>query len=383
MNLYTYRPLILILIILCGFQLLCSAQKESAPATHFVCIEAPNQASNKPALKSIVAGTKLWDLGKRIKVRFLNGSPTMQDTVKYFANQWAQYGNFEFKFIEQGNADIRISFDANGLVSYSYIGTNARYAPQFRPTMVLTLNDSSSIEDMSRIILHEFGHALGLLHEHQHPENTIQWDSQYVYNYFAQVGWSVALIDYYVLSNFNSSITPYCDYDPASVMHYPIPQSFTLDSFAIGNNTTLSKEDTLFLQQLYPFDTIRNLDSLCIRPIDTLVLVDTLNAPKDSLTADYSQPIQLQSLTNKVMLAANRPNPFTNTTVLPFYLEQHHRVQVEIFYSNGQRIYLLNQEFEAGFHQLTLDGTIFPSKGVYLYRFSTKDQLVTGRMMKF
>ena len=37
---------------------------------------------------------------------------------------------------------------------------------------------SSSDEDFSKYALHEFGHAIGLLHEHFHPEVSINWDKK-------------------------------------------------------------------------------------------------------------------------------------------------------------------------------------------------------------
>ncbi|WP_437321271.1 matrixin family metalloprotease [Sorangium sp. So ce385] len=36
----------------------------------------------------------------------------------------------------------------------------------------LTLESTQA--DVESVVLHEFGHALGLIHEHQHPENGIK-----------------------------------------------------------------------------------------------------------------------------------------------------------------------------------------------------------------
>ena len=44
---------------------------------------------------------------------------------------------------------------------------------------------------------HEFGHALGMIHEHQNPaaQGEIPWDKPKVYAYYAQQGWSKDDVD--------------------------------------------------------------------------------------------------------------------------------------------------------------------------------------------
>ena len=46
--------------------------------------------------------------------------------------------------------------------SWSYIGTDALHIPKESKTMNLGFIDRSTV-------MHEFGHALGLIHEHQSP----------------------------------------------------------------------------------------------------------------------------------------------------------------------------------------------------------------------
>ena len=36
-------------------------------------------------------------------------------------------------------------------------------------------------EEYSRVVVHEFGHALGCIHEHQSPAATFQWNKEAVY----------------------------------------------------------------------------------------------------------------------------------------------------------------------------------------------------------
>jgi hypothetical protein len=109
--------------------------------------------------------------------------PEVQAKVEEFAHQWSDHGDVKFDFGSDPQAEIRISFQHQG--SWSYVGTDALSVPSDEPTMNYGwLTPGSPDNEYSRVVLHEFGHALACIHEHQHPEAGIPWDKEAVYNYY-------------------------------------------------------------------------------------------------------------------------------------------------------------------------------------------------------
>ena len=48
------------------------------------------------------------------------------------------------------------------------------------------------------------------------------------------------------------------EYDPQSIMHYPVNKAFTLDGYEVGWNYNLSAGDKKTIASLYPFTTTTN-----------------------------------------------------------------------------------------------------------------------------
>ncbi len=198
-----------------------------------------------------------WPEGSIITVSFLDGDPTLQQRVIAAARLWTAHGlaNVTFDFRKDTNAtDIRISFRRKG--SWSLIGTECRKEKNTsKPTMNFGwLTPESSDLDVREVVLHEFGHALGLIHEHQNPVNGIHWNKDVIYKELSEPPneWDRATIDFNMFEGFSRQETNYTQRDDKSIMMYPFPKRWTTDGFSTGFNSELSETDKKFIRRMYP-----------------------------------------------------------------------------------------------------------------------------------
>jgi len=198
--------------------------------------------------------SRFWTIGRTLRVRFLEGDPALQRRIQEYAEQWNEYASIRFAFVGDGPAEIRVAFTP-GAASWSAVGTDALLIPIDEPTMNFGwLTPSSDETEVSRVVLHEFGHALGCIHEHQHPDNGIPWDRDAVYRYYGGPpnNWSREDVDRNIFQKYSRSITQFSQFDPTSIMEYPVPEELTLGNFHIDWNRVLSGTDQQYAGVLYP-----------------------------------------------------------------------------------------------------------------------------------
>ena len=218
----------------------------------------PVEANMPPQEKSIaLLKKKLWKPGRTLHVRFLDGDPKVQEKVAKVAQEWSQYANIHFVFDNAPNAEIRISFSQPG--SWSYIGTDALLIPQAQPTMNYGwLTPDTDDEEYSRVVLHEFGHAIGCIHEHQNPDQGIPWNEPAVLQFYEGPPnyWSEAQVRENVLKKYDRTTLNGTKFDDRSIMLYPVRKELTLGGFEVPwSNSKLSETDKAFIATMYPFPT--------------------------------------------------------------------------------------------------------------------------------
>ena len=202
-----------------------------------------------------------WQVGSTLRIKFMDGTDTFKQMVKKFAPEWSKYANIKFDFRQDDDADIRISFDSIG-ESWSWVGRDAQLQELQYSTMSLGFfkeyfDKKKTDSFFSEITLHEFGHALGLEHEHLSPVRGFQWistDSVYKYYLGPPNFMDSATIQRNMFTKLDASHSN-GKYDPKSIMHYTLPAKLLKDNFKTPNNFFLSEGDKATIASLYPFDT--------------------------------------------------------------------------------------------------------------------------------
>jgi hypothetical protein len=149
----------------------------------------------------------------------------------------------KFVFVDHGM--VRISFNPHG-GSFSLVGTDCIKSKD-ASTMNFAWLDAGTI-------MHEFGHVLGLIHEHQNPNGkTIPWDDSKVYAWAKQTqGWDTKTTYHNIIERYKVDQVNASKYDPHSIMEYFFPESLTTDHVSIPNNHILSPEDVTYISKVYP-----------------------------------------------------------------------------------------------------------------------------------
>lgn len=225
----------------------------SENANHYcVVMSAASQENGKAALLNQAR----WNSGDEIRVKFVQGDGSLRDRVRAVAERWTghQMANLSLTFVDDGDAEIRIAFE-QGNGSWSFLGTDCRDIPANEPTMNYGwLTPDSPDDELERVVLHEFGHALGLIHEHQNPKGGIDWNEPAVIADLSKPpnSWTEDTIRHNVLDHYPEDEVTSTPVDKLSIMMYPIPAAWTNDGFSADLNDALSEDDIAFIREAYP-----------------------------------------------------------------------------------------------------------------------------------
>mgnify|MGYP001050912579 CR=1 FL=1 len=131
--------------------------------------------------------------------------------------------------------------------SWSEVGTDATNRPAGEPTMNFTFAAMNKqphrvrarfclfffffpvSSDLSPQVLHEFGHALGLLHEHQRGDRKEFKQAELFAHLRATLGWDDSMSAQEVYKTFTLDPDSFTEYDPLSIMHYSFPAEVMAD----------------------------------------------------------------------------------------------------------------------------------------------------------
>lgn len=156
--------------------------------------------------------------------------------------------NLNISFTDNiSEANVRVSFDPNG-GAWSLVGTD-HLEQKDGATMNLGWFDVPTT-------IHEFGHVLGMIHEHQNPSGQqIMWDANKVFAWAKQTqGWSQETTKENIIDKYDKNSINGSSFDPLSIMLYFFPASLTTNNKGTQQNFRLSGEDVLWIHNTYPKD---------------------------------------------------------------------------------------------------------------------------------
>ncbi|EJD40747.1 zincin [Auricularia subglabra TFB-10046 SS5] len=189
------------------------AVQDNPRNAHSVTAGGLSIAGGWSASLALPIGAK-WANGRTSKVKILNDSAKIKEKIRQYANLWSQHANITFNFVGSGDAEIRVN------------------------------------NEFARVIIHEFGHALGCIHEHQSPAAGIPWNREAVYVYYERtVGWTHAQTGANIFQLYAAGSTQFSGFDTKSIMLYAVPAALTTNGFSVGWNDQLSDTDKAFIAQ--------------------------------------------------------------------------------------------------------------------------------------
>ncbi|KAK5636265.1 hypothetical protein RRF57_011977 [Xylaria bambusicola] len=219
--------------------------RQNSSLTSRSSVASPSETQTPSS--DLIAADKLWPSHRDcLNVYFMNGSTEEKSLVKNLVR--THYNSLpmriHFHFLSEGKlhrSDIRVKFAHD---SWSYIGTDAELYPG-RKTMCLNMYPRRSTEAEIRTkiqadILHEFGHALGMVHAHKHPDCQMTWNYKRL---MWSNDWPLKWVREAYDDDTSSVVGKRWDlpYDPLSIMHYAIEKGDTINCVTeTPENTVLS-----------------------------------------------------------------------------------------------------------------------------------------------
>lgn len=226
-----------------------------------------------------ISGLKVWNTAQPIRVCFFGGPLPVRARIAQVASQWAALGGYvplDFGSLDNPRAclisefnQVRVGFAYKGY--WSMVGSDSvNLAAQYEQSMNLALFDINPPTEpgFSRVVLHEFGHALGFQHEHQSqtsPCSTeFNWDAVYAYLEGPPNYWSKEQIDHNLRPRSEAGDVS-SPFDRDSIMLYSFPASFyrtgtKAECYTPGNNA-ISQADIEGILRFYPADVAKQANA--------------------------------------------------------------------------------------------------------------------------
>lgn len=214
----------------------------------------PEAAALKRSKRGIVQIDTAWPTGKTLNISVGRLTSDQQKLVQQAISTIAPHVNLNLNLVQSAAGDIRIGAIPNDTPSWSAVGVGANNYAHDEITLGLVFDDSP--EYTVSEITHEILHALGFLHEHQHPDRTTTFNKGLITERFEKHTDPAKVAEANILNAHNPQdpnlvFTPY---DKDSILHYGFTSAELNGANIIPTPLKLSQGDIEVLRELYPFD---------------------------------------------------------------------------------------------------------------------------------
>jgi serralysin len=207
----------------------------------------------------------LWPQKSDIKIHFMRDSNYTDKKAKWVETVISKYieplVNLNFHWnVSQNNSNIRISFDPTK-GAFSNVGKEALSKSKSEVTMNLGWTDqdeessdaAKGVIGTGLVVVHEFGHLLGMIHEHQRGDAPFKWNKEFVYAEMLRTNkWSHQQVDENIFDQTAMNTLNASKFDPHSVMEYIFPNSYFLTPPNLEQPDYLSNLDIIWISKMYP-----------------------------------------------------------------------------------------------------------------------------------
>ena len=239
-------------------------------------INEQTQVESTPLSRSkrgVGAIHRRWPQNSTVTIGFIGTTPDQEALIKKGFSEFTPYINLTFKYVAGADADIRVGHnETTGLNGSSYVGIDARKAPAGKPTFFINFNRTP--EEIVATTIHEGLHAIGVLHEHQHPDRTIKFDKAELLKGTKELKDPEKTLKNNILDTVkrqkNGPI--FTEYDQKSIMHYPFTSTELKGAPEIKKNNKPSLGDVKLIgKNMYPLpphpsreDSIKQLKATAV-----------------------------------------------------------------------------------------------------------------------
>ena len=119
--------------------------------------------------------------------------------------------------------------------------------------------------------------------------------------------------------------------------------------------------------------------------LSELLNVNSRYTPAEAYSAGAQVEVQLGTadgvLGTALTLYQNEPNPFTNQTIVGFYLPEADDIRLQVTDISGKILKVVAGNYDSGYHQIVIEAAELEGSGVMYYTLSTENDVITQKMI--